>query len=246
VAVFLSGGPDHGRLAVALDRERLGEIDARKPAFTPWFGTELGRRRLSRGDHQLTFQLQAGEADATGGATAGLAFGLVAVQLRPHSRFIDRWSVVGNWPCPKEGGWEKAYEPERTQDLKAAYTLANGQEARWREVQAEQVGLGGGDWLVAYGLTYIHSPDERTVACFIAKDDGLKIWLNGEVVFDQNTWSHAWHDQFFCTFPLKQGWNKVLVKCVNWNGAWAFGLRPSDPQRQLRFARQPESPPGGE
>jgi hypothetical protein len=166
----------------------------------------------------------------------------VAVQLKPRSRFIDQWSIVGNWPCPKDSGWQKAHEPETNQDLAAVYRLPNGTQARWREHKGDYVGLGGGDWLAAYGLTYLHSPDDRKVALFLAKDDGLKVWVNGQAVFDQNTWSHGWPDQFFCTAELKKGWNKVLVKSANWNGAWAFAVRPGDPDGRLKFARSPVGP----
>ena len=107
-------------------------------------------------------------------------------------------------------------------------------------MQGDFVGLAGGAWIVAYGLTYIHSPDDRTIALFITKDDGLKVWVNDEVTFDLNTWSHPWRDRFFCTVKLKKGWNKVLVKCVNHIGGWGFALRPGDPDGELKFARQPE------
>jgi hypothetical protein len=235
LVLYLTGGPGHGSAAISLDEKPLGEAAAARPEFTPWFPTELGPLRLSGGRHQLTLEMRGGPA-----GTKDLALGLVSVQLKPHSRFIDRWSVVGNWPCPRDGGWAKAWGPEESQDLAAAYPVPGGQDARWREHQGEGVGLGGGDYLVAYGLTYIHSPDDRAIACFIGKDDGLKVWVNNEVAFDQNTWSHATPDQFYCGMKLKAGWNKVLVKCANLNGGWGFSLRPSDPDRKLRFARQPE------
>jgi len=111
---------------------------------------------------------------------------------------------------------------------------------RWKEVKGGTVGLGGGDWRVAYGLTHVWSPDERSAALFIGKDDGLKVWVNGDVILDRNTWSHAIPDSFFTTMKLRSGWNKVLVKCANWSGGWAFMLRPGDPDRELRFARKPE------
>ncbi len=88
-------------------------------------------------------------------------------------------------------------------------------------------------------VTYVYSPTDRDTAFFLAKDDGLKVWVNDRVVFDQNTWSHGYVDQFFCQAHLNKGWNKVLVKCANWNGAWAFAVRPGDPKRELRFSRQP-------
>jgi len=233
IVLFLAGGPTYGKVKVALDGTLLGEIDARRPAFTPWFASEFPPVRIAGGEHAIDLTL-AGEG------ASDAAVGVVAVQLRPKSRLIDAWSVTGNWPCPKEGGWEVANEPERNPDPGAAYKLPNGTEVRWREHKGDFVGLAGGDWLVAYGLTYIQSPDDRTVACFIAKDDGLKIWVEGEVAFDQNTWSHSWLDQFFCTLKLKKGWNRVLVKCYNWSGAWAFALRPGDPDKELRYARKPE------
>ncbi|MBI4603770.1 MAG: DUF2961 domain-containing protein [Planctomycetes bacterium] len=246
VALYLSGGPGFGKVAASIDGVRLGELDARRPAFAPWIEAAFGPVRLAGGDHRLALELagagggEAPAAAAPAGGAAELSVGLVAVQLRPRSRFIDSWSVIGNWPCPKDGGWAAAHEPEVSQDLTAVHVLPGGGEARWREHTGGHVGLSGGDWLVAYGLAYVHSPDARTVACFIGKDDALKIWLNGEVAFDQNTWSHATHDQFYCTLKLRPGWNKVLVKCGNWSGGWGFALRLGDPDGKLRFARRGE------
>jgi hypothetical protein len=241
VVLLVSGGPDHGQIDVSMDGKPVGRVDAERPAFTPWLGAELGRIRVSGGRHVLGLKL--GRKPGVGppaGGPAPLAAGLVAVQLRPHSRLIDQWSVIGNWPCPKDTGWQEVHEPEKSQDLAAVYRLPGGQEARWREHKGDFVGLSGGDWMVAYGLTYVHSLDDRSVALFITKDDGLKVWVNDAVVFDRNTWSHAYADQFHATARLTKGWNKVLVKCANHSGAWAFALRPGDPDRQLKFARQPQ------
>jgi len=242
--LFVTGGPEYALLQVSLDGKPLGEVAAGKPAFTPWFATDLGKLRLDGGRHRLALKLArppAGNAAAAGGPASGeLSVGLVAVQLQPQSRSIDQWSVIGNWPCPKEGGWEQANPPEKSQDLAAVYRLPDGGEAKWREVKGDFVGLAGGGWMAAYGLTYIHSSDDRSIALFVTKDDGLKIWINDEVVFDQNTWSHPWRDRYFCTAKLKQGWNKVLVKCVNHVGGWGFALRPGDPDGKLKFARQLE------
>ncbi len=233
LVLFLAGGPEYARLMVSLDGKTPGEVDAKRPAFTPWFPTPVEPLRLEAGRRELLLELK-GEGN--------LAVGIVAVQLKPHSRIIDQWSIAGNWPCPKEGGWEKAYPPEESPDLNATYKLPDGREVGWRkyEFQGDRVWLGGGDWQVAYGLSYIYSPDARTVVFFIGKDDGLKIWCNGQVAYDQNTWSHSWPDQFFTKLQLKPGWNQVLVKCFNWSGAWAFTIRPSDPEGELRFARAPE------
>jgi hypothetical protein len=231
--LFLSGGPGFAALSATIDGKPLGEVEARRPAFTPWLTSRLNEVRLAEGRRMLELALKPGEEGRM------LELGLVSVQLKPQSPFVDRWSVVGNWPCPKEGGWQRVNPPEESQDPSAVYTLTGGKEARWQERRGEHVGLSGGDWLVAYGLTFIRSPDDRNVACFIGKDDGLKLWVNGQVAYDENTWSHATPDQFYATLKLKSGWNRVLVKCANWNGGWGFSLRPADPDRKLKFAARP-------
>ena len=239
--LVLCGGPGFASVRASIDGQVLGEVSAHRPEFTPWFETGLAPVRLARGTHRLSLEMLPDTADQSSARKRGAAsVGLVALQLRPQSAFIDQWSVIGNWPCPKEGGWEKAWPPETNQDLNASYPLPNGQDTRWQQSQGGTVGLRGGDWLVAYGLSYLWSPDTRTVPLFIGKDDGLKIWVNEESVFDQNTWSHAVPDQFVAQAKLQAGWNKVLVKCANWNGGWAFMVRPGDPDHKLRFSRQPQ------
>jgi hypothetical protein len=238
--LVLCGGPEFANVRASIDGKVLGEVSANRTSFTPWFDAEFKPVRIARGTHKLGLEIVASE----GGAALNrerrlLSVGLVAAQLHPQSAFIDKWSIIGNWPCPKEGGWEKAWPAETNQDLTASYTV-DGREVRWHEVNGGTVGLGGGDWRVGYGLTYIWSPDDREIPLFIGKDDGLKIWVNDKSVFDVNTWSHAIPDQFHTTMSLRSGWNKVLVKCANWNGGWAFMLRPADPDRKLRFARTPD------
>ncbi|HAK93845.1 MAG TPA: hypothetical protein DCM87_02245 [Planctomycetes bacterium] len=232
VHVFAAGGPAFAALDAALDGAPLGRIDARRPGLTPWFMTEFGPRRLAGGTHELRLAIAEGSGEERD-------VGLVAVQLKPRSPFLRAWWIIGNWPCPQDGGWAIVNEVERSQDVRAAYKLPDGSETRWRAFDGPHVDLGGAGWAAAYGLTYVWSPDERSVGCFIAKDDGLRIWLNDRVVFDRNTWSHAWHDQFSCAMPLAKGWNKVLVKCANWSGSWGFALRLGDPDGVLRCAREP-------
>lgn len=265
VVLFLAGGPEHGRFrvrlggaglggaepysaeldgagrgGVGLDGAELGVVDARRDAFVPWFPAELGPVRIEGGEHVLSLEPMAPEGQpVSGAAPERSAVGLVALQLRPRSRFIDAWSTVGSWPCPKEGGWETAHPPEERPEPGATYRLPDGSEVGWKPFEGDRVWLGGGDWRVAYGLTYVWSPDDRTVGCFIGKDDGLKLWVGDDVVFDQFTWSHSTPDQFHATARLKKGWNRVLVKCANWFGSWGFAVRIGAPDGELRFARAP-------
>lgn len=237
VAIFLAGGPDYGRFRASLEGRELGIADARREAFVPWISFEFGPIRIEGGERTIALEPAGAEGEP---APEESLVGLVSVQLRPRSRFADRWSTVGNWPCPQDGGWAVAHPPEIRPDPEASYRLPDGSEVRWKPYEGDRVWLGGGDWIVAYGLTYVFSPDDREVGCFIGKDDGLKLWVGDDVVFDQYTWSHSTPDQFHATARLKKGWNRVLAKCANFSGAWGFAVRFGDPDGELRFSRSPE------
>ena len=180
--------------------------------------------------------------------------GIVSMQMTPMSALtISKWAVVGYWPCPKEGGWDTVYPPEENIDLSATYEVGEEGAKRTIEWQKKALPPGGGvacfqyfgqpSWACCYGVTYIWSPDDRDVGAFIAKDDALKIWVNGQLVFNNNTWSHYTADQHIATFPLKKGWNPVLVKNGNWDGYWCWALRVSDPGNDLRFTNETPTTP---
>lgn len=241
VTLFLSGGPDYGTVDVLLDGQKLGTANAYRPEFKPWLSFPLnlpslpgGALRLKGGNHQLQLTITGKNPDAS-----AAHLGFVALQLQPTSALIKTWNVIGTWPCPKDGGWAKVNPPETDQDLKAGYEVPGRDKLNWKPVDAERVHFGG-DWSVAYGLTYVWSPDERTVGCFLGKDDALKVWVNDRVVFDLWGWSHLIPDSFFCSVSLKKGWNKLLIKNANWTGGFGYCVRIGDPDKVLKFARRAE------
>jgi hypothetical protein len=231
VEVVLSGGPAYGSVDVLIDGHQVGSVDAHRREFRPWLVLPAGTARLTGGTHRL--QLRVSDK----GRKAHVGF--VALQLHPTSPLLAAWSKVGTWPCPREGGWDQVHPPETAQDLKATYDVPGRGKLRWEAVDGTHVPFAG-DWSVGYGLTYVWSPDERTVGCFLGKDDALKVWVNERVVFDVWGWSHLIPDSFFCTVSLKKGWNKLLVKNANWNGGFGYCVRLGDPDRVLKYARRPE------
>ena len=247
--VYLSVGPNFGNVGVVVGTGHMSYIrtvNAYNETYLPWKGFDLGARALPEGAHNLQFVIQNRNEMAT-----GLDFGLVAFQAIPSiAATIRPWSVIGPWQCPNEGGWEVVHPPETEIDLDAEYdtTAQDNQgkqvaaKAKWRQVMLTPGGgvpnhsyFGWGSWQVVYGVTYIWSPDDRVAGAFIAKDDGIGIWVNGEHVLDNNTWSHYKGDQFIAACPLKKGWNSMLVKNCNWHGAWAYAIRLTDPRGELKF-----------
>ena len=80
---------------------------------------------------------------------------------------------------------------------------------------------------VIYGSIAVNSPREQNTRIFYGTDDGVKIWLNGNLVRqDLNKWSgYDYRSNFPVT--LKQGKNVLLVAVDTQGGTWSgyFGFR---------------------
>ncbi len=86
----------------------------------------------------------------------------------------------------------------------------------------------GGDNSCAYLKTNIWSDIAQNVMLDLGSDDGIKIWLNGTVVFALNKHRGASPGQDTVNIDLKKGWNDIFVKVPNDNGGWGAYLRLSN------------------
>ncbi len=83
----------------------------------------------------------------------------------------------------------------------------------------------GADDSVAYAYCEIDSAQDRETVLGVGSDDGIKIWLNHEVVHDHHIGRGARVDEDQVPVRLKKGKNKLLVKVDESAGAWGFYLR---------------------
>lgn len=81
---------------------------------------------------------------------------------------------------------------------------------------------------VLYGSLKLHSPREQTTTMFLGCDDGVKVWLNGDEVFEKKGSDNLIQDyQTFFPVTLKKGENILLVVLDDRNfSKWAafFGF----------------------
>lgn len=59
----------------------------------------------------------------------------------------------------------------------------------------------------------------------IGSDDGMKLWLNGEIVVDQWVQRTSRLDDDVVPLRLKKGKNQFLIKIQNMKGLWSFTAR---------------------
>ncbi len=158
-------------------------------------------------------------------------------------RFLTSWNLLGTFPnhdC--EGFWEE-YPPEKGAHPDSVYVLGD-REYSWRKYESPdgfidlQSVFGDRDSTVAYGLNYIESPDRRKVEFQVGSDDGIRIWLNGEMIMDRHEHGAVELRNYSSTAELLPGWNELLVKIEEGKGDWAFCISISD-ARDLRVSAHP-------
>lgn len=85
--------------------------------------------------------------------------------------------------------------------------------------------VGHRDDAVAYAFTTIHSPRAQTATLFLGSDDGIKVWLNGKVVFRMSRLRVLKQDEDQVKVNLRKGVNALLLKITQDRGPWGFSCR---------------------
>ncbi len=167
---------------------------------------------------------------------------------QPVAQFCRRWLVIGPFKNSKKGGkyigLEAVYPPEEEYRPDAEYEGLDGRSVQWKEMEADENGLLNLLSLarrdaVAYARTYVFSSVKRKAMLLAGSDDGLKVWVNGEVVHSINAQRACVADEDRMEIHLKKGWNTILAKCEQRAGAWELKLRVTS-EEDLAYAAAPE------
>jgi hypothetical protein len=129
-------------------------------------------------------------------------------------------------------------------ELSKVYSGEDFVEAPWREVAggstAFDVGTiefakvlpaipGKKDW-VEYSAAYLYRKAEmgveRDVRVHLGSDDGVKLWLNGELFFERSVGRGVNLYDESLVLPMREGTNHLLVMVVNGQGGWGFRMGP--------------------
>jgi hypothetical protein len=113
-----------------------------------------------------------------------------------YAGYVSSW--LGSGPYTEGDGFDTAYAPEKD----------GGKDAKW-QVMTKGVGpqaidleqaIGTGDNRVAYARTSLWSAADQDVQLQMGSDDGIKVWVNGQVVHANNV-----------TRPCRPGEDKARV-----------------------------------
>lgn len=224
VELLVDGQPTGYKIDLYSDRFGEGLI----PGETPFF-MKAGPRRL--------------ELRVTGKNEKAQGFNMApgSYLVRGAGTWPKQWNVVGPFPGGDDAGYSTAYPPEKGVDLGAKYPGVDGKEIAWTKLEAKDL-----VWLhpkftpnvhcVAYAHLYVKSPDDRKATAFIGVDDAGKLFINGELVWAVPGIHHLKADEHAVPVRLKAGWNEVLIKVGQCEGAWGYAFRLQDPRRELTYS----------
>src|SRR5262249_33502991 len=75
--------------------------------------------------------------------------------------------------------------------------------------------FGGAEYIAAYALNYVYSPEARDATLYVGSDDTVRVWLNGRLVHEYPAGREAVPRQDAVRVTLKAGRNVLLVKVGN-------------------------------
>lgn len=150
--------------------------------------------------------------------------------------FVTAWHVIGPFPWKMDEGFSVRHVNEPEIDLNATFDL-DGTTLGWKEHRTEDVNgtvnlhwlLGAVDHAIGYAVAQIEVPEASDAVLRMSSDDGLKVWVNGEAVHENNVDRGGMLDQDQAPAALKAGTNTILVAYTQNLGGWNFALRITRP-----------------
>ena len=165
---------------------------------------------------------------------------------RTDDGFIRSWKVIGIFDFGS--GLDNVYPPESEFNFDKRYQ-GKGGEVKWKTenissagylnlitiMSKRNVNISPRAEGIAYAYAEVESPDDREVKMTIGSNDGAKMWINNEVVYNKHAARNAIADQKVMTVKFQKGINKILVKIENLGASWGLYLRVVDPKKDLEI-----------
>jgi HEAT repeat protein/type 1 glutamine amidotransferase len=144
-------------------------------------------------------------------------------QIKQFEQYITAWQVSG--PYTKEGAgatklFDVAFPPESDPENAKWTPMPAGTDRNKPWLLELDKAVGGGD-RAAYLRTNVWSPKNQKVRLELGSNDGIKVWLNGEVVHANNTARTISRDEDKVEVTLRKGWNRLLMKITQSGGTWS-------------------------
>tara|TARA_R110002096_G_scaffold59069_6_gene148327 strand:- start:695 stop:3079 length:2385 start_codon:yes stop_codon:yes gene_type:complete len=164
-----------------------------------------------------------------------------ADSLRRGWLYVDTWYVIGPWENHSRIDYTNTHPPEYDIDFDARYRDGKfadepdhpSQILKWEFYQSDQVRsqpprVYGASTYYAYTDLWFEHP--RTMLIAVASDDAARMWLNGELVWQDEGLSPWTLGEGYRRVYFRQGFNDLLVRIENGPAhcVWSVLLCPAE------------------
>jgi hypothetical protein len=169
----------------------------------------------------------------------------------PALSFVRDWQLLGPFASTGDQGHDTVYPPEREPvQLDTAYDGFAG-PLKWRPYHSNEDKIDLADFFlyraagVAYAVSWVYSDRDQAVTLGVGSDDGVRVWVNREKIFDIKGGRQAKPGQDVIKAHLREGWNEILAKVDNIVGTWELYLeiRTADGGQPLKVFSTSSPPP---
>ncbi len=149
-------------------------------------------------------------------------------QIERFDDYLTAWQVSGPYTKDEADGTELfdiAFAPEEPDAQDVVWRIMPVGTNKDRPWLMELDKALGGNNRAAYLRNKVWSDKSQKVRLELGGDDGIKVWLNGQLIHANNVTRPAGPAQDKVEVTLKQGWNRLLLKITQSGGEWAACAR---------------------
>mgnify|MGYP002632203122 CR=1 FL=1 len=183
-------------------------------------------------------QVLTGRLGTTAGVQAVIAYANeteTADAWKNRLGFLRTWDVVGPFKWNKTTGFQNA--PFDVNAVNTALTVKEGDvELQWTDYVSDNVQpifdlwdpMAGAVNACAFAHTRVTLKEAVNAQLRLGSDDGVRAWVNGVVVHENNVDRGVALDSDIVDITLKAGENTIVVQIVQNGGGWGFVGRLTD------------------
>lgn len=193
---------------------------------------QIGRATAGTYRERTAALLQPLASGATDEATRTQASATLAL-IQSYGDYLTAWEVSPFYAQPGADYsrlFDIAFAPEQADHQVAVpwrlMPAGGSQDQPWL---LDLLAVWGGEQRVTYLRTTLRSDVERDAILEMGSDDGIKVWVNGTLVFSHNIARAVAPGQEKAPVHLKSGDNRVLVKVTQNIMGWGFCARVTNP-----------------
>jgi len=134
---------------------------------------------------------------------------------------MSPWYVIGPFKSGNRNPFDEAFPPEEKISLDRRYgALKWMKRPDWNSGKVTE--LLPAVWCASYLTRTITVPRDTVLTIYLGSDDGIKVWVNGDIVLKDSSYRGCEANQDTSIAHLRKGKNVLLMKITNGDGPTAF------------------------